>query len=967
MAAGDLLIRTHAGTNTVPNAGSSIKAQWDTLDQQFGTFLYTAGDFSLPAGKYLIIYAGYFGTTDTTNNERIEVQGEIHTVSGGVQGGFGQGYIRKSSGDQDCVVRGQMILDLASAEDVFIEFYRTDNSSSGTVDWNYGGITILELDNTHNYGRYRRSTAQSTSGSTVLTYGLDTNDEEDTGFSRSGSVVTVSTAGRYLVTYSLDISQGATGREDVIAYLTDAGAELTGTRSFCYLRGADGTQDGALTWIGVLDFAGGEQVDLRVQCPTSATINIAADGRLQFWQLPVAAATFIKEATTGDYNINADFPWDTTPHIDAAEFTDTDNQTVTLVNGGACLAFATLAQLAPDSVQRAVPLLRIAVNGVQSESMIADAYHRASGGTGYMAINAGGAFFGEAGQTIRTSLTITASTGATINDSGQWSGILLDSIFGVYTPPPVILDVGGDNQILVTSTDVIMAGNRFEALQGTGKLEFWSDIGGTIKVVQTIDSWSDTSIQFDFVQGSLANDSTIYAVVTTDGGEESPPFAVYLGVPLLDDYFTIISDLNPDHWWRFNNDAYADSAGANPITNVVVGGGGAFEAVPICEQNTHSWRVNDQPAGARRECANSTNMNDGDQPTRTMCGWIRFEQIDTALSCLYEEGGGINNVALLQGLGGILIASYADTGDDNAQVYSDFRLEAGRDYHYAWQFDHNGDQEFKLYIDGVKQAVSQGNPLTSGDLDSHTGDISFGGPGSSLEVGGTDVTFPTQLDTRYANWASWTVALSDADILELFRRGARPEDTIASDTPANMQIAVDALTKSRSNKANDIRIFEPSSGVEDDLDLTFDAIVFNSRTSIQVEWRGAGVLTITNVNGANTDVSKCYAPRGGTVVVQEAVPITITTEDINTSSPVQDARVYITAGTGGPLTPGTVILNALTNASGQASTNLDYSADQPIIGRARKASSSPFYRNSSISGIVRSGGLELTVFLIPDE
>lgn len=875
---GDLLVvGNNAITTAVPNAGSTLDAVWDATLESFGGVDFDGTNLTLDGGKWLIVYSEYFNTTDTTNNERVEIQGEIHSVTNGLLGGFGQGFIRKSSGDQNCVVRGAAIIDSDVDEEVFIRFERTDNSTSGTVNRvaGVGGLYALRLDEAHNYGLYSRATTQSTSGATVLTYGLNTNDEQDTGFTRTGSVIDVANAGRYLVTYSLDISQTATGREDVISYLTNAGAEITGTRGFCYLRGADGCQDGALTWIGILDLPAGADIDLRVQCPTTATINIT-QGRLQFWQLPATADTVIVEATTGNYNTAGPFTWDTVEHIDTAEFSaSAASSIITVDNPGANLVFATLSQVAPDTAQRAVPLLRPRFDGSFLRGA-GDGYHRNSGGTGFLAINTSAAFFTEVAGDLDINIAVTGASGTLTNDLGQFSALNLNSIFGDYTPPPNITDVDTDNQILYSQTDVVITGVRFGAIQGTGKVELWDDIAGTTKVIQTIDSWSDTSIQFDVVQGSLPDDTTIYVVVTDDEGVESAPFAIGVGVPPLDDYFTIISNTNPDHWWRFNNDGYADSAGANPITTSVVGGGGAFEATPICEQNTHSWRVNNQAAGARRECANSDNINGQTETTRTMAGWIQFEQIDTALSCLYEEGGGVNNMAVLQGLGGILIVSYADTSDDNAQAYSDFRLEAGRAYHWAWQFDHTDEQLLILWIDGVRQQVTSGNPLTSGDLDSHSGDISFGGPGGSLEVGGTDVTFPTQLDTRYANWMSYTRAVTDAEILDLFRRGAVPQNTISSDTEANMQIAVDALTTSRANEANDIRIFEPSSGVEVDLALDFDGIVFDPGTSIQVEWRGAGTLTITNLNGANTDVTKCVSTRGGTVVVVNPATLTLT-------------------------------------------------------------------------------------------
>ena len=127
-----------------------------------------------------------------------------------------------------------------------------------------------------------------------------------------------------------------------------------------------------------------------------------------------------------------------------------------------------------------------------------------------------------------------------------------------------------------------------------------------------------------------------------------------------------------------------------------------------------------------------------------------------------------------------------------------------------------------------------------------------------------------------------------------------PADTITSDTPANMQVAVDALATSRSNQACDIRIFEPSSGLLDDLALDFNGIVFDPGTSIQVEWRGAGVLTITNLNGANAVASRCYASRNGTVVVVNPAQVTLT----GLQNP-SEVRVF-EAGTGTELAAETV-------------------------------------------------------------
>ena len=887
MAAGDIVfVGNSSNGDQIPNAPGTYDALWPDTIQAFGLGAGSAssdGKIELTAGRYLVMYSEYFNTANTTNNERIEIQGEIHTDANGVEGGYAQGFIRKSSGDQDCAVAGSMILEVSSTTNVFVRFYRTDNSTTGSVNrvTGFGQFSVMELDDVgDNFGMYSKSVTQNLTGTTESTVTFPTTDVQDTGFSISSNIVTVTTAGRYLVTYDINLTTTGTGREDIVGFLRNSSSEITGTRSFCYIRGNDGCQDGALTWIGILDLAASSTIDLRAWCPTSATIGMTS-ARLQFWQLPTAADTVIMEATTGNYNTNGTFTYDTVPHIDTAEFTATGaTDTITLDNGGVYLAFASLAQNAVGSPQRAVPRLRFLIDDVAIEG-VADAYHRNSGGTGRIAITNRAAFYVEGtNSTLKLRIDQTGASGTLTNTLGQFSVLNLNSIYGAYIPPPLITDVDGDDQITISSVNVVATGARFEAVQGTGKLEAWSDTSGTIKVVQTIDSWSDTSIQFDFVQGSLTNNQTIYFVVTTDGGDESPAKGVFLGIKPLDDYFDIYDALDPDHWWRFNNDAYADSGtfASNPITNSVIGGGGAFVTDPIiCEQNTHSWR---NQRGSRREPSNSNQMNGQVETTRTMAGWIRVNDVDPALSCLYEEGGGVNNLCLLLGIGNILVASYADTSDDNAQAYSDFPLSPDRDYFYTWSFDHNaGTKEFRLWIDGVKQSVTSGNPLTSGDLDAHSGDISFGGPGGSLEVGGTDVTFLTSQDCFYANWASWTVLLDEADILELFQRGARPVRTISSDTIANMQIDVDTYADTAfPDEAMSMRIFETTDGIglEEDIDLDFDNITFDSGTSIQIEYRGGGTLTITNLNGSNTDVTKCLAPRGGTVVVVNPATLTLT-------------------------------------------------------------------------------------------
>ena len=225
--------------------------------------------------------------------------------------------------------------------------------------------------------------------------------------------------------------------------------------------------------------------------------------------------------------------------------------------------------------------------------------------------------------------------------------------------------------------------------------------------------------------------------------------------------------------------------------------------------------------------------------------------MDSSFVMFYEEGGGINNIAFFMGVGNILIAQLADTGDDNVHAYSDFPLDVDRNYHMMFRFDYSqgtpSDRRFELIIDGILRSSTFGNPLTSTDLDSHTGDIEFGDSGDSLEVFGTDINFPGIAGSYYQDWATWTTYLTETQIRELlFEQGVRGEVTISGDTEANMQIAIDAYADSvRANTDCDFIIEASTDG---DFELTFDNIVFNDRTSIHVQYLGADTLTIINLS-----------------------------------------------------------------------------------------------------------------------
>jgi hypothetical protein len=130
--------------------------------------------------------------------------------------------------------------------------------------------------------------------------------------------------------------------------------------------------------------------------------------------------------------------------------------------------------------------------------------------------------------------------------------------------------------------------------------------------------------------------------------------------------------------------------------------------------------------------------------------------------------------------------------------------------------------------------------------------------------------------------------------------------------------------------------------------------------------RTTGSVTL-NLVGCTGNAS--YRSDGATItIVQNPVTTTVTVRDISTGSVIENARVYMIADSGGPLTAGTVIINALTNSSGQASDTRTLASDQPVTGWVRKATTSPLYQQGAIAGSIDSdSGLNLTVQLVPDE
>lgn len=600
------------------------------------------------------------------------------------------------------------------------------------------------------------------------------------------------------------------------------------------------------------------------------------------------------------------------------------------------------------------------------------------------------------------------------------------------------------------ATNLTVLGDGFESVQGTGKVEIWDDASGSTKTIQTIDSWDATSIQVDTVQGSLPNNTTVYVVVTNDSGEESGPTATTVG--LLPYHELIPDDLQADHYWRLNN-TYNDTGDTGPVRNMTnqVLGTWTFNTQEIVDGNTHC--LNYESVTNRREITDSANMNITiDSAERTLSCWIQLNEIQHDLGCLWKEGGGVQNLAFLVGYGNVLLFQGADTPGNaiNAQAWSDFKLKTGRPYHICGRYSlSEGTRELRLYIDGIEQTETTGNPLGSGSFNAHSGDVVWGDPDNNLETGGTDIAYAGMNDAQISDFATWSdnSGGTNAGALDktseirdvLYRRGALPDDTISAGTESSMQTSVEALNEIRQDWPLSLRVEGSTDG---DFELTLqdgtsNPWVFDDGITTHVEYRGGNALTLINPVGGNLDSAKCWSLTGGTISVVNEVEVNAKVQDFDGTN-IQSARVLLLADTGGdlpyedsvtitrsgstatvshsshglrtgqkvlisgasqneyngiksitvtassaytytvsgtPTTPATgtiiatsVLIDDVTDSNGEVNTSDHrYTSDQPVVGYARKGTSSPYFKQSDFAGTIPSGGLTANMFMISDE
>lgn len=540
----------------------------------------------------------------------------------------------------------------------------------------------------------------------------------------------------------------------------------------------------------------------------------------------------------------------------------------------------------------------------------------------------------------RLSAQITAATGtiqAWVHRSGNnvrvdYGVVDLSSVDG--TQYIVVTDVDGDEILTNSQTNVVITGaGGFGASQGTGKVELVenSDYTGTKVEADNYDSWSDTSVQVDIIAGTLA-DTRCYLFVTNDSGDKGY-MAVTVGVP-PETYLEALEALTngPSHIWTFQN-VYDDEVGSATANNSSGGTPSFSTSRLLCKGDTHSLQLDSTTDFISP--ADQTDMNTSAQSRRYIGGWMMLNNISQTLSVIYEEGAQVNNIAFLNGFGNNLVMQIANASDDYVQLYLDRTLTPNRPYHVLIEFNASGQKSGVCagWLDGVKMTRTNGNPWETAQLDSHSGNITWGHESSeSLKVGddrgvdATTIAFVSPTDCNYSHWASWSgKSMTDAEIREIvFEKAALHEEKISSGTEAAMQTAIDAHADTEfTDSPCAIEIASCSAG---DFELELDNITFEERVSLQIRYLGGDEITLVAKNGTILDTDKLGAPYGGTITVITTVLTTI--EGIPAGA---EWRLYEDSATAGVI--GTVLLDGVESkvGSGDVIYSDRYSTDTDVV------------------------------------
>ena len=344
---------------------------------------------------------------------------------------------------------------------------------------------------------------------------------------------------------------------------------------------------------------------------------------------------------------------------------------------------------------------------------------------------------------------------------------------------------------------------------------------------------------------------------------------------------TFLQSLGATHLFTLNNvgTSTSDDLGDSSTPTSITSGTYSFQASPTCIGVTHSVRTEASTStniqGAvfdSQNDINSSNLINYREGSRSILLWFRQEEIQNP-SCIYEQGGGTNNFALMGGAQ--LTFQAADSGQPFLICAGKNLSIANRNYLAVCVWEHHtqhagsGNRVY-LILNGVYQNGSELSGTAA--FPGHSADITIGNSPDNLRSFAS-TNFTSQTTAKNANYLGFynNVSLSVAQSREVFERMVIPEVLIAADTVANQQTALDALSGNTYQDVNcAIEIRQATDAANYSLTLNNITFVENANLKdIAVQYVGSNTLTLINAgsNAVETSTPTEKDLDGGTTII----------------------------------------------------------------------------------------------------
>ncbi len=366
------------------------------------------------------------------------------------------------------------------------------------------------------------------------------------------------------------------------------------------------------------------------------------------------------------------------------------------------------------------------------------------------------------------------------------------------------------------------------------------------------------------------------------------------------------------HLFTLSNEGtvVADDYGDSVDPTRIIGGAYSFQPNPVCYGVTHCLRsttsTNEGVDGGQFDNRNDINFANGAgndsstsdwaTGTKQIMFWARQLELYNA-TCMYEQGGGVNNLAFMGGPRVTFQA--ADAGQpfiivaDRILSQKDRAILHGGGWEYLTQHSGAGNRVWKTANGIIQGYDDQGGTAA---FPSHSGDIVIGNTSEALKTfnENTLTSETVAQDSNFLVMVNNPPSIGDIPIgdplpshREFFERTVLPEVVIAADTVANQQAALDALAGTTYQDVNcAIEIRQATDAT--DYTLTLNNIQFVQQPILQdiaVKYVGPNTLTLVNINGSNAEIVSTPAeldldgttilPGGGTIIVETPVVLTV--------------------------------------------------------------------------------------------